>query len=246
MKPWYKYCFLVFLPMVCHAATTNRETRFGAIWAPAKEKVPALQQDAKRGDMEASFRVGMYYMFRNDCPSQLLSQRPKSIDDNAQTDADSKDANLASETLPVDAQFSCDPQEAIQWLRPAALCGHLDAQYYLGYAYDELGHRELAVGWYAVSAVRGHYLGQVSYGAERIAGYATPKDIVQAYQWAYLAYEGGYSRDNPVHTPWKKRMTLEQIDEAEKNIQAWKDLHKAGNWSGPWPACEPTLSKEIE
>jgi len=246
MKPWYWFCFLILLPIACLAAMTDRETRFGAIWAPAKEKVPALQQDAKRGDLEASFRVGMYYMFRNDCPSQLLSQRPKSIDDNAQTDADSKDANLASETLPVDAQFSCDPQEAIQWLKPAALCGHLDAQYYLGYAYDELGQRGLAVGWYAVSAVRGHYLGQLSYGAERIAGYATPKDIVQAYQWAYLAYEGGYSRDNPVHTPWKKRMTLEQIEEAEIGIQAWKDLHKAGNWSGPWPACEPTFSKSTE
>jgi TPR repeat protein len=240
VKDKYWVLFLAFLPTVSFSTTANREMRFGAIWAPVTKSVPALQTDARRGDMEASFRVGMYYMFRTDCPAQQLSQRPKSISWDVPTDADSKDVGSASDALPADTQLSCEPQEAIEWLKPAALCGHLDAQYYLGYAYDELGLRGLAVGWYAVSAVRGHYLGQVSFGAERIAGYATPKDIVQAYQWAYLAYEGGYSRDNPVHAPWRKRMSPEQIVEAEKGIQVWKELHKAGNWSGPWPVCEPS------
>jgi TPR repeat protein len=230
---------LAMMPMTGLATTTNREHRHGLLWAPMTEHVPALQSDAQRGDMEASFRVGMHYLFRKDCPEQQLNLQPRSIDDDASVDADNKEAWSASETSLTASKYSCDPQDAIQWLEPAALCGHLEAQYYLGYAYDDLGQREPAVGWYAVSAVRGHYLGQLSYGSERIAGYATPKDIVQAYQWAYLAYEGGYSRDDPVHTRWKKRMTPEQIEEAEKAIQAWKDLHKAGNWSGPWPACKP-------
>lgn len=222
------------------ATTTNRGHRHGPEWAPIAEHVSTLQSDARRGDMEASFRVGMYYLFRKDCPDQLLSLQPKLFGEDASVEADNKGAWSASETSLTASKYSCDPQDAIQWLEPAALCGHLEAQYYLGYAYDDLGQRELAVGWYAVSAVRGHYLGQVSYGVERIAGYATPKDIVQAYQWAYLAYEGGFSRDKPVHVPWKKRMTPEQIEEAEKGIQVWKDLHKAGNWSGPWPPCEPS------
>ncbi|MCZ2114623.1 MAG: hypothetical protein LC131_12445 [Anaerolineae bacterium] len=229
--------FLALLPIASHAATIKRELRYGLEWAPMAENVPSLQSDARRGDMEASYRVGMYYLFRKDCPDQLLNIQPKSIGDDASVDVDNKDARSASETSHTASKYSCQPQDAIQWLEPAALCGHLEAQYYLGYAYDDLGQRERAVGWYAVSAVRGHYLGQLSYGAERIAGYATPKDIVQAYQWAYLAYEGGYSRDDPVHTRWKKRMTPEQIEEAEKSIQMWKDLHKSGNWSGPWPSC---------
>jgi TPR repeat protein len=191
--------------------------------------------------MEASFRVGMYYLFRKDCPGQLLNTLPKSIEDAAAEAADRNNAWSSNEAPPDASKYSCEPKYAIYWLEPAAICGHLEAQYYLGYAYDDLGQRELAVGWYAVAAVRGHYLGQLSYGVERIAGYATPKDIVQAYQWAYLAYEGGHSRDDPVHTRWAKRMTPEQIKEAEEAIQVWKDLHKAGNWSGPWPACIPPL-----
>lgn len=178
--------------------------------------------------MEARFRVGLYYLLeRSFCPILKFTLSEETIDSN--------------DALPNESSPACFPEEAIAWLLPAAQCGHLAAQHYLGYAYDELGQRDHAVGWYAISAVRGYPPAQVSFGMAFYAGSGVPQDYIQSYKWINLALQRGYGKNNKFRDRevLRSKLTEQEAEQARNEIKEWKILNdtKIPPDAIHWPDC---------
>lgn len=224
---------LVFFCMWCISTTVFGNTQNHAIssdpeWAPMREDLPALIKAGQQNDMEARFRVGLYYLFeRSLCPQLKFTF--------------SEEASDYSDALPGKSRPACFPEEAIAWLLPAAQCGHIVAQHYLGYSYDELGQRDHAVGWYAIAAVRGYPPAQISFGMAFYAGSGVPQDYIQAFKWINLALQLGYGKNNQFRDRevLKSKLTEQEAVQARIEIEEWKTLNdtKIPPDAIHWPDC---------
>lgn len=229
-------CCLPFFFMLCILTTTFCSTQAhakpsGPEWVPKREDLPALIKAGQQKDMEARFRVGLYYLFEKSlCPKPNL------------TIASSDETEDFSNAHPYESRTTCYPEEAIAWLLPAAQCGHLVAQHYLGYAYDELGQRDLAVSWYAIAATRGYPAAQASFGMAFYAGSGVPQDYIQAFKWINLALQRGYGRNNQYRNRevLRQKLTEQEALQARIEIENWKVLNDTPIPSDGiyWPGCE--------
>ena len=131
-------------------------------------------------------------------------------------------------------------EEALKWYFRAAKKGNPDAQFSVGQAYEEgdgvLQDYALAAAWYRKAAEHvpdygGAGQGRSSLGLLYLEGRGVPEDYVEAYKW--FALSGVTSEMDKA----AKRMTQDQIAEAQRRAKAWTKEHPA-----PLSTCLSALS----
>jgi TPR repeat protein len=123
--------------------------------------------------------------------------------------------------------------EDIKVFREHAELGNADAQYALGIAYGELngglgGVQEdntEALKWYRKAAEQGLADAQNYLGVMYTYGEGVPKDYIVAYMWFNLAAAQGYENAKVNNGFISKRMSKEQIAEAQKLSREWVAQH---------------------
>lgn len=121
-----------------------------------------------------------------------------------------------------------DDKWAVIWYRKAADQGFARAQYHLGQKY-ELGRGvpeddKEAVKWYRKAADQGVVVAQFSLGVMYAFGQGVPQDDVMAYKWYNIAAASGFNDAIKYKGIITKRMTREQIAEAQKLSREWKPI----------------------
>jgi uncharacterized protein len=82
--------------------------------------------------------------------------------------------------------------------------------------------------WFSKAAHAGQPTGQFMLGQwYRDGRGGIPQDYVTAYKWFTLAVSGGNQVDG--RNFLKAKLTPEQIADAEKQAQAWRDKHPVAN-----------------
>ena len=120
-----------------------------------------------------------------------------------------------------------DYKQAMLWHRKAAEQGKADAQYVVGAMYYTgtsvpLDHKA-AIGWFRKAAEQGHAEAQHALGLMyRYHAAGMPQDKVLAYMLWNLAAASGNANAVEQRAAISKRMTQEQIDEAQALSRGWK------------------------
>jgi hypothetical protein len=137
---------------------------------------------------------------------------------------------LALAVIPItdDAQVS-----DLEQTRALAEQGNALAQWRLGVMYDNgEGVPEddaEAVRWYRLAAEQGLVPAQFNLGVKYANGRGVPQDYVLAYMWWNLAaaqeHEGPYEGARTNKAAIEKRMTREQIAEAQRLSREWIEAH---------------------
>ena len=123
-----------------------------------------------------------------------------------------------------------DYATALQEWRPLAENGNADAQYKLGFMYEEgrgvpLDGIESAK-WYRKAARQGHAAAQRSLGLKYEYGQGVPQDKVLAHMWFSLSAANGDKFAAKSRNEITKRMTPTQVAKAQKLAQDWLQKHK--------------------
>ena len=109
--------------------------------------------------------------------------------------------------------------------RKAADQGNADAQYNLGFAYDGgqgiPEDKAKAAKWYRKAADQGNALAQTELGYACEKGAGLPQDYIQGYMWYNLASAQGIELAKEWKLAVSKKMTKEQIAEAQKLSTQW-------------------------
>ena len=121
-----------------------------------------------------------------------------------------------------------DYAEADKWFRLAADQGYAFAQTSLGFAYYAgegvpQDHAE-AVKWWRKAAEQGNAPAQASLGVAYYAGHGVPKDYAEAHKWLNLSAAAGNTKAGENRDIVAKRMTPEQVAEAQRLAREWKPL----------------------
>ncbi len=126
----------------------------------------------------------------------------------------------------LDAYKRQDYATAMRLLRPLADQGHANAQNNLGYMYangEGVPENDAeAVKWYRKAADQGDANAQNNLGYMYANGEGVPENFVQAYKWWNLAAAQGYEPAKTNKGIIEKKMTREQIAEAQKLSAEWK------------------------
>jgi TPR repeat protein len=123
-----------------------------------------------------------------------------------------------------------DNVQARQWYEKAAVQGHAEAQVNLGILYD-YGRGvpqdfKVALYWLRLSAKQGNDLAQRKLGFMYERGDGVEQDYVQAYMWYNLGTANGANPGALRRDALAKRMTPEQIAEAQQLVREWKPIKK--------------------
>jgi TPR repeat protein len=123
-----------------------------------------------------------------------------------------------------------DDAQARQWDEKPAAQGHADAQINLGilFAYGRGVPQDYKMAVYCLrlSANQGNDLAQRKLGLMYERGDGVPQDYVQAYMWYILGAANGAKPRAVLRDALAKRMTPDQIDEAQKLAREWKPKGK--------------------
>ena len=125
-----------------------------------------------------------------------------------------------------------DAAEALKWYRKAAEQGEPNAQSSLGFMYERgqgvAQDYPAAVGWYRQAAAQGNAIAQYNLGLMCANGKGVTQDYVEAYMWLNLAaskFSGEeQKRQAGLRDALAKKMTPQQIAEAERRAQEWKPV----------------------
>ena len=113
-----------------------------------------------------------------------------------------------------------DYKEAAKWFRLAALQGDTDAQFNLGFMYKNgrgiTRDFKEALKWYQLAFEQGSVAAGHQVGVMYYEGQGVNQDNVIAYMWWYLAAENGNPDSKKNINILAKKMTAEQIVEAQK------------------------------
>ena len=120
-----------------------------------------------------------------------------------------------------------DYKTALAWHRKAAEQGKADAQYVVGAMYytgnSVPADARTAVSWFRRAAARGHAEAQHALALMyRYHRGGLPQDKVLAYMLWNLAAAGGNANALEQRAEITKRMTQEQIDEAQAMCRRWQ------------------------
>ncbi len=118
----------------------------------------------------------------------------------------------------------------MKWYRKAADQGNANGQYNLGSMYDKgqgvpRDYGE-AVKWTRKAANQGNANAQNNLGIMYGKGQGVPRDYVQAHIWFNLAAAQGDDMARKNSDIVAKRMTAEQIAEAQRLAREWKPKGK--------------------
>ncbi len=120
-------------------------------------------------------------------------------------------------------------KEAARWYGLAAEQGNADAQNNLGAMY-EAGEgisedSKQAVKWYRKAAEGHNFDAPNNLGAMYLTGIGVPRDYVRAYMWFDLAIRRGDRAATKNINFVKKKMTPDQIMEAQSLANKWMDIY---------------------
>ena len=122
-----------------------------------------------------------------------------------------------------------DYKGAVKWYRLSAEQGNATAQYNLGTMYDNgqgvTQDDKEAVKWYRLSAEQGNALAQLKLGVMYDKGQGVIQDYVEAHKWFNIAGANGNELGRKNRDIIEKRMTLDQIAEAQKLAREWMEKH---------------------
>ena len=111
------------------------------------------------------------------------------------------------------------PKEPLADVQQAAERGDADAQFSLGFRYDNgLGVPQdaaQAVVWYRKAAEQGNAGAQFALGAMYATGQGTPQDYQQAYAWSSVAAANGNADAVKNRDIVAKRLTQAQLEKAQ-------------------------------
>ncbi len=135
--------------------------------------------------------------------------------------------------------------EAAVWYRKAAEQGHSDAQYSLGlcYAAGKGVTKSFieAAKWHLKAAEQGNPKAQYALGEYNREGYGGAKNFVQACKWYRLAAEQGDADARYENARLKKKLTRNQLAEAERLVKDFQQRLAGGTVSDGSPAKAPAL-----
>jgi TPR repeat protein len=125
----------------------------------------------------------------------------------------------------LDAIHATDYEKALGKLIPLAESGHPAAQYNIGVMH-EWGNgvpkdNFVALKWYKRSAERFHKDAQNNLGAMYSKGEGTERDFVEALKWFIISAENGSEGGQKNIRIVEKRMSYEQISQAQKLANDW-------------------------
>jgi hypothetical protein len=130
---------------------------------------------AKRGDADAQFLIGLYYVSQ---AKQLDKTKSKTVYSTA-----------------LGVSVGQNEIEAVTWFRKAALQGHPKAQYFLGEAYANGSgvpkDKTEAARWYRKAAEKGDVPAQCALGSCYERGRGLEKDVSKAAEWYRKAAQQG-------------------------------------------------------
>ena len=125
-----------------------------------------------------------------------------------------------------------DDAEAVRWYRLGAEQGNANAQASLGWMYangDGVPEDdEEAVRWYRLSAEQGDAAAQYRLGRMYANGDGVSGDLVYAYMWFNLSAAQGDEGASESKDRMERRMTREQITEAQQLSREWFEAHPPG------------------
>ena len=117
-------------------------------------------------------------------------------------------------------------QEAATWYRKAAEQDNMLAQYNLGWMYDsgEGVPQNLieAIKWYDKAAKQGDKYAPFNLGVMYYTGNGAPKDFVKTHFWFDVGILNGNSKAKKWRDKIAKRMSPEQITEAQHLLDEWR------------------------
>lgn len=159
-------------------------------------------------------------------PSQPLSNGPAVSDllnraQGGEPDAQNQLGILYSEGQGLPQNY----QEAKYWFKKAADQGHAGAQVNLGTLYS-LGQGApfsdpMALFWFQKAAEQRNALAFAKLGMMYERGRSVPQNLVEAHMWYNLSAAYGEKRAADSRNALTKRMTVEQITEAEARAKKW-------------------------
>jgi uncharacterized protein len=120
-----------------------------------------------------------------------------------------------------------DYTQALQWHRKAAQQGKSDAQYVVGAMYytgnSVPQDHKTAISWFRKAAEQGHAEAQHALGLMyRYHAAGLPQDMVLAYMLWNLAAASGNANAVEQRAAIARRMTPEQIEEAQAMSRSWR------------------------
>ena len=120
-----------------------------------------------------------------------------------------------------------DYKQALQWHRKAAMQGKSDAQYVVGAMYYTGNavpqDHKTAISWFRKAAEQGHAEAQHALGLMyRYHAAGLPQDMVLAYMLWNLAAASGNANAVEQRAAIARRMTPEQIEEAQAMSRSWR------------------------
>jgi uncharacterized protein len=196
--------------------------------------IQAYPKDAKQGNSDAQYRLALAY-----------AQGQGATQDYAKA---LEWFRKAAEQGHVSAQFTLgqmyssgegipqDHAEAAKWFHKAAEQGDPGAQVSLGLIYIQgIGvprdYAEAAK-WFRKGAEQGNHRAQSILGSMHAEGLGVTKDHIEAYMWLTLSVAGAMNKQNPffqkateLRDSYAKKMTPQQIEEAERLAREWKIRH---------------------
>lgn len=120
-----------------------------------------------------------------------------------------------------------DYKQALTWHRKAAMQGKSDAQYVVGAMYYTGNavpqDHKTAISWFRKAAEQGHAEAQHALGLMyRYHAAGLPQDVVLAYMLWNLAAASGNANAVEQRAAIARRMTPEQIEEAQAMSRSWR------------------------
>jgi len=123
-----------------------------------------------------------------------------------------------------------DDAQARQWYVKAAVQDHAEAQVNLGILldYGRGGPQDfkMAVRWYLRAANQGNDIAQRKLGLLYERGDGVQQDFIQAYMWYKLGAASGVKAGVVLLDALARRMTSEELLEAQKRAREWKPKGK--------------------
>lgn len=125
----------------------------------------------------------------------------------------------------LDAIYETDYKKALKNLMPLAEHGHAPAQYNIAVMYEwgnGVAKNDIeALKWYKLSAENSHKDAQNNLGAMYSKGEGTEQDFVEALKWFIISARNGSEGGEKNISIVEKRMSYEQISEAQKLANDW-------------------------
>jgi TPR repeat protein len=178
---------------------------------------------AENGDAAAQFKLGLYYSQGQGVPQDYVEAVKWYRKAAEQGDAGAQSMlgmifyfgdDIAGNSV------GKDYSEALKWIRKAADQGDASGEALLGEAFESGNGVQQDYGeakkWYRKSADQGNPLGQFELGLLYANGVGVPKDYVEAYKWWNLAAAGGESKSKENLAKLERKMTPDQIAEAQR------------------------------